>query len=411
MMILGNFSNNISNIKKYDKPIAFVLGKYITGGLGVVRCLGRNQIPVIWLDSNPKQIGFFSKYCHGIICPSLKQNPQEYIDFLVKIGKNLDQKGVLLPIGDIEVYAILKHKNVLKNYYHIPMSDLKITEKLLNKKIFYKTLEKLDIDHPKTYFTKDISEVRILSKKINYPCIMKPSYSAHFMVDFKTKLFLVKNSDELIKYYKKAMSKNHEVVIQEIIPGGVKNMYGFNSYYDKEFTPRCAFTYKRIREWPHGFGNGCFIESVAASEIEKITNNLTMKIKYYGIVDAEFKKDPRNNQFKLIEINPRCWMQNSLPARYNINIPFMVYSDALGKKLDQESSQKKHVKWLFIFEDIISAWQSIIKDELSLHEWIRSLNGKKEFAIFDWDDPLPFFVLFLKSFYFSIPFFLKNLFK
>jgi predicted ATP-grasp superfamily ATP-dependent carboligase len=398
-------------IKKYDKPIAFVLGKYITGGLGVVRCLGRNQNPVLWLDSNPKQIGFFSKYCHGIICPSSKQNLQEYIDFLVKIGKNLCQKGVLLPIGDIEVYAILQHKNVLEQYYHIPISDLKITEKLLNKKIFYKTLEKLDIDHPKTYFTKDISEVKIISKKINYPCIIKPSYSAHFMVDFKTKLFLVKTSDELIKYFKKASLKKHEVVIQEIIPGGVKNMYGFNSYYDKESTPKCAFSYKRIREWPHGFGNGCFIESVAASEIEKITNNLIKKIGYHGIVDAEFKKDPRNNQFKLIEINPRCWMQNSLPVRYNINIPFMVYSDALGKKLDQEPAQKKQVKWLFIFEDIISAWQSIKKDELTFIEWIHSLKGKKEFAIFARDDPLPSLILFFKSFYLSIPFFLRTLAK
>jgi len=410
-MIQENFSNSINIIKKYDKPIAFVLGKYITGGLGVVRCLGRNQIPVLWFDSNPNQIGFFSKYCKEILCPNPKQNLQDYVDFLLKIGKNLNQKGVLFPIGDIEVYAILKHKHKLEKYYHIPISDLKITEKLLNKQIFYKTLDKLYIDHPKTYFPKDISEVKIISKKINYPCIIKPSYSAHFMVDFKTKLFLIKTSEDLIKYYKKASSKNHEINIQEIIPGEAKNMYGFNSYYDKKSIPRCAFSYKRIREWPHEFGNGCFIESVTVPEIEKTTNNLIRKIKYHGIVDAEFKKDPRNNQFKLIEINPRCWMQNSLPANDNINIPYMVYLDTIGKKINQESSYKIHMKWLFMVEDILSVWQSIRKDELSLHEWIHSLKGKKEFAIFVWDDPLPFFVLFSKSLYFFISFFLRNLFK
>ena len=373
VIFLVKFQNYENIVKKFDIPLAFVLGKYLTGGLGVVKNLGRNQIPVLWLDSNPKQIGFFSKYCNGIVCPSPKQNPQEYVDFLVKIGKNLDQKGVLLPIGDIEVYAILKHKNVLEQYFHIPMSDLKITEKLLNKQIFYKTLEKLNIDHPKTFFPRDISDVKIISKKIKYPCIIKPSYSAHFIVDFKTKLFLIKTSGELIKYYKKATSKNHEINIQEIIPGGVKNMYGFNSYYDKKSEQRCAFTYKRIREWPHEFGNGCFIESVTAPDIEKITNNLTKKIGYHGVVDAEFKKDSRDNQFKLIEINPRCWMQNSLPTRYNINIPLMVYLDSIGKKIDQGLSYRNHVKWLFIFEDIISSWQSIKKDELALNEWIHSL--------------------------------------
>lgn len=407
-MLIGKTNNIKNTIKKYDEPIAFVLGKYITGGLGVVRCLGRNKIPVLWLDSNQKHVGFLSRYCNGLTCPNPKENPQEYTDFLIKIGKILKKKGVLFPIGDIEVYIILKYRTNLEKYYYLPIADLEITKKLLNKHIFYKTLKQLDIDHPKTYFPKDISDIKKLSKKITYPCIIKPSYSADFMIDFNTKLFSVKSTEDLIKFYKIALTKNHDVIIQEIIPGGVRNMFGFNSYYNNKSLPECVFTYQRIREWPHKFGNGCLIENTITPELEKIINTFIKKIKYHGIVDAEFKKDPRNNQYYLIEINPRCWMQNSLPARLGVNISYITYLDAIGKKYEKQIIPNKNVKWLFFFEDLLSSFQSILKRDLSLKEWLNSLKGYKEYSLFARDDPLPFVIFYLKSIYFWIPKFLSN---
>jgi predicted ATP-grasp superfamily ATP-dependent carboligase len=397
-------SNKYDDIlKNIDKPIAFVLGSYVSTGLGVARCLGRKKVSVIWLDSNRRQIGFLSKYCTGIVCPDPKVNPDEYIDFLIHLGKKLNHKGVLLPIRDIEALVILKNRDKLEKFYYIPMAELEVAEKLLNKHMFYETLKKFDIDHPKIYFPNDMSEVEAFSKKVMYPCIVKPSYSAYFVLDFKTKVFKAESSEQLIKSYKKAFLKNHEVMIQEIIPGEAKCMHGFNAYYDKNFTPNGVFMFRRIREWPHDFGNGCFIESAVIPELEEIINFLIKKIKYYGIIDAEFKKDPRDNKFKLIEINPRCWMQNSLPARCGVNLPHMAYMEAIGKHVEKAVCKKENVKWLSMLEDIQSSLKSMKKRELSIEEWICSFRGEKEYAIFAWDDPIPFFTLYTKSIYFTIP--------
>lgn len=316
---------------------------------------------------------------------------------------------MLLPNGDAEVLAILKNKNKLEKYYDFSSADFDITEKLLNKRIFYETIDKLDILHPKTYFLDDENDVKKICKKICYPCIVKPVFSDYFISDFKTKLFIVKTKDELIEKYKTAIAKNHEVVIQEIIPGEARKAHGFNAYYDKNYCCNGSFMYRRIREWPHGFGNGCFIESVDIPELEKIITFLIKKIRYHGIVDAEFKKDPRDNKFKLIEINPRCWMQNSLPARCGINFPYMAYMDAIGKSFENQVFNKKHVKWLFMQEDFYSALKSISKGELSFHEWMNSFKGEKEYAIFASDDPIPFFVIFTKALFGFIPYFFKNL--
>jgi len=381
-------------IEKSDKPIAFVLGKYITTGLGVCRCLGNLGIPVLWLDSSYKQIGFSSKYCVGKKCPSPRDNEKEYVNFLLNIGEKLNQKAILFPIGDIEVLTILKNKKALENFYNFPMADLDITNKFLNKKLFYNILRKMDIEYPRTFFPKNLPDLKSISKKLTYPCFIKPSYSASFVVDFKTKMFLVNNSKQLINFYNKAKSKNQEIMIQEIIPGDATCMYSFNGYYDKDFILNGSFTSRRIRQWPKMAGCACFMETLIVPEIADIISPIIKKIGYFGVIDSDFKKDPRDGRFKLLDVNPRFWMQISLPARCGINLPYITYMKTLGRKVDKTSISKENVKWLFMIDDIRSAKMGISKGEISFLKWLSSLRGKKEYGVFKWNDPLPLFSLF-----------------
>jgi predicted ATP-grasp superfamily ATP-dependent carboligase len=280
------------------------------------------------------------------------------------------------------------------------MANLKISEILLNKNLFYKALEKYDIPHAETFFPSNISDVEKLSSKIKYPCILKPFYSASFVLDFNIKAFIASNSKELITLYKKALSKNHEVIIQEILPGNARDMYGLNAYYDKTFSSNRVFMYRRIREWPHGMGNGCYIEGVKIPELERIISKFISNIKYYGIIDAEIRKDSRDKKYKLIEINSRCWMQCSLPAKCGLNIPYIAYLDSIGEKLKKPNKISENVKWLYLHEDICSSVKSILKRDLSIFDWIRSYKGEKDYSIFASDDIKPFF-------YSLIPFYQK----
>jgi D-aspartate ligase len=288
---------------------------------------------------------------------------------------------------------MLKHREKLERYYHIPMASLDVAEILLNKKKFFQMLQKQKIPHAQTFFPIDEAELESISKDVRYPCMVKPIHSESFRFEFKTKSFRADSSKELIEGYNKSVGKNQEAIIQEIIPGPASCMYGLNAYYDKTGTPDGVFMYRRIREWPHDFGNGCTIESVKVPELKEIIDPLTKKIGYYGIVDAEFKKDPRNNEFKLIEINARCWMQVSLPARCGSNIPYIAYMDAIGAKVVRSISVKEHVKWISLVDDIQSSVKSMLEGNFSLRKWIDSFRGKKEYSVFASDDPLPFFVL------------------
>jgi len=380
-------------IKKTEEPIAFVLARYFTTDLGVIRSLKKKNIPTIVLNPNNKSLTRFSRYYNGITCPNAKNNEEKYVDFLISIGEKLNNKGVLLPVADIELAVIFKNKSKLKKYYAFLPINFNVVEKLLNKWRFSKTIQKFNIPHSETYFLKNESELETISKKIQYPCILKPVYSDKFRSEFKTKLFIAKSKEELIKKYKISILKNYEVIIQEIIPGSVRDHYGFNAYYDRNGEPNGSIMYRRIREFPHHFGNGCVIENLWEPELENITTQLVKKIGYHGIIDAEFKKDPRDNEFKIIEVNPRCWMQISLPTRCGINFPYMAYMDTIGKDFEKQISNGKYIKWLFFPEDIYSSLIYFRKKELSINQLLNSYKGEREYAVFSWDDPLPFFAL------------------
>ena len=378
-------------IKNTDEPIAFILNVSETG-VGAVRSLGRLCIPVIGLDPNPRSIGLFSRYCKGIVCPDPQDKEKEYVDFLLALGEQLNTKGVLIPGADVDVLAISKHRDELEKYYMFQMAKFDVVEKLVNKKEFYETLEKLGMPHPKTYFLNDVSKVKQIGKEITYPYIVKPIFSANFCREFGTKVFKVNSEEELIKAYNKASSSGHEIVIQEVIPGSDTNLHLVGAYFNRASEPLGIFTFRRIRQYPHGFGNGVLCVSVWIPEIAELCVSFLKKIKYHGIIDAELKRDPRDNKFKFIEINPRIGWQNRLAARCGVNLPYIAYMDAIEKDVEKVISKKEGVKWLYMFNDLRSSFESMLKGELSFIGYINSLRGEKEYAIFAWDDLIPFFV-------------------
>ncbi len=391
VIILNTPFNTISKISSAGKPLAVILGKYATTGLGVCRCFGTERIPTLWIDANKRQVGFLSRYCTAsLTCPHPKEEKEAYVDYLIEVGENLPQKGVLFPLGDIELMALLKSQKKLQQYYHFSGADFSVTHLLLNKKKFYETLARYQVPHPFTFFPQRESDIASLSKEMPYPCILKPVDSESFRVAFNTKFLVAHSRQELLEKYKTVLSKQQEVVIQEIVPGDARHMYGFNAYYDRSFAPHGICMFRRLREWPPLSGNGVCIEHASLPESEPLVSSLMKKIQYHGIVDVELKYDPRDNTYKFIEINPRCWMQVTFPLSYGNNIPYLAYLDALGKPLNTHIPSATKATWALLLQDIPAALRRISHGNLTFREWICSYKGKMEYGIFSWDDPLPF---------------------
>lgn len=383
-------------MKKQDKlkdfNLAVVLGLGITG-LGVIRNLGRNKIHIIGVDSDPLAIASFSKYYAKRLIYNHTAVKEEFVEYLESLGEKTNRKSVLIPTEDKYMRFVSQHSEQLEKYFIFVIPDKGLCESIMNKRLFYNLALKHDVPVPKTYFPQlENGGISSIAGQIKYPCIIKPVYSKEW--DFVSTLKAIKASspNELIdKYHEISKHNKSEVLIQEVITGNDEQQYSLCTYFNRDSKPLAAFVARKFRQDPIGFGVGTYVKSAQEPEVEQIGIDFLKKIKYKGIAEVEFKKDSRDNKFKLIEINPRSWTQNTLSTKSGVNIIYTSYLDALGKSKGQNSaSYQTEVKWINIFRDFYISFQYLRKKEISLAEWIRSLKGKKEFAVFSYDDPLPF---------------------
>jgi D-aspartate ligase len=372
------------------KKTAFVLG-LDPNGLGAVRSLGRNGIPVIGLDYKAGGPGFYSKYAETVLCPNPYLNSEEMCKLLMNLGNRLGQKGVLFPTSDEFVLFISRYRNKLKEQFLFALPPEDVIEALLNKRWQYLKAEETGTPYPQTFYPETVNDIDKVKDKIQYPAIVKPCYT-HLWKEkaFGAKGFRINNKHELEEKLTWIFSHNVEVIIQSMIPGPATNFYEVCSYLNKESIPLCVFIKRKLRQYPQDMGLGSLMESVRDDKLANLGLNLLKGIKYHGIGEIEFKKDPRDGQFKMIEINSRVILQNSLADYCGINLPLIQYKDLIGMPLKFRNSYPEHKKWLWAEIDYEAFKQLKKNNEISWLSWLKSLAKCRSFAVFALNDMKPF---------------------
>lgn len=370
------------------------IGAIITGGdfqaLGVLRTLAKKNIPIIVLE-NDYCISKYSRYKKRFFKAPHPSREEAYISFLIKLAEKEKIYGwVIIPNSDEVVYLLSKYKTLLEKYYRVPTPDWDVIRNVYVKKLTYQLAEKNGIPIPKTYFPLNLEE--LLELHLDFPVVIKPSIRDHFYRHVRIKAFKINKREELIKTYRWICSiiDASEVLVQEFIPGGPINLYSFCPFF-KNSKILISIMARRTRQHPMDFGHAStFAELVHIGELHEISEKFLRLIGFYGIAEVEFMKDPRNGEYKLIEVNPRVWGWHTLAISAGVDFPYFLYQDMIGKEIDiQQPEQNK--KWVRLTTDIPTVILEMIKGRMKLSDYIVSMKGDKEFAVFSLDDPLPFF--------------------
>jgi D-aspartate ligase len=371
------------------------VGVVITGGdfqaLGVLRSLAKRDIPIIMLDCD-HCISKYSRFKKRFFRSPRPSDNQSYVDFLIDMAKREKihrNRWVIFPNSDETVYVLSKYKNILEEFYRVTTPGWEVIQNVYIKKNTYQVAEKNGIPIPATYCPDGLQELVKLS--LNYPIVIKPSIRDHFYSKVKIKAFRVNNKEELIKTYEYVCSiiEPSEILIQEFIPGGPNHLYSFCPFF-KEGEVLTSITARRARQHPMDFGHAStFAELVDIPELQKIAERFLGLIDYYGFAEVEFMQDPRDGNYKLIEINPRVWGWHTIAIASGVDLPFLLYQDMIGEQIDVQLPID-HVKWIRLITDIPTVLSEIIKGRLKISDYLKSMEGKKEFAVFALNDPLPF---------------------
>jgi len=368
---------------------AIVFGGGING-LGILRNLGREGIDVYCVVEQPDPV-IYSMYCKGyFVIPRFTQRPDSVRSFLSRFGKHAVKRPVVFSTDDRTTLVLSDLRDQMERQYAFVIPSRQVAEILIVKSRFYESLVKNKIDHPRVIEESKPSDIRKVGRELGYPVFIRPSVTQDFSEVFAGRKGFVANSEtQLLGYYGKVAKHNVKVVFQELIPGSAANVFGIAGCLGSDSRPLALFGYHRIRGWPLLIGCNTLIESLPLrrlSQMKDVTTAYLGGLGYRGLMEAEFKLDPRDGVYKLLEINARSWWQNSFPTKCGLNIILKAYLEATGAGASHTEDYRAGVKWINFLDDMAA---SLSMGEIMKASWIRSLMGVEDYSFFDLHDIAP----------------------
>lgn len=377
-----------SRFKMENRPGAVITGGDFQG-LGVLRTLARKGIPIILLDAD-YCIAKYSRYKKKFIKSPSPGHAEAYVTFLIEVAAKERINGwVIFPNSDEVVYVVSRYKEILEKYYRIATPCWEVIRNVYIKKETYEVAKENGIAIPTMYNTNSLEE--LLESDLQYPLVMKPSIRDHFYNKTKIKAYRINNREEVIKTYQKMRSviDRGEILAQDFIPGGPKNLYSFCPFF-KNGMVVTGITGRRARQHPMDFGHAStYVELVDIPELRNISEKFLGLINFYGIGEVEFMQDPRDHQYKLIEVNPRVWGWHTLAIAAGVDLPYLLYQDMVGEEIEIPGSIKQ-IKWVRLTTDLPTVFLEIIKGRMKISEYMTTMKGKMQDAVLSANDPLPF---------------------
>jgi predicted ATP-grasp superfamily ATP-dependent carboligase len=357
-------------------------------GLGIARSLGRRGIPVCVIDDQ-HSISQFSKYVKRVVRVKDLRDEHQTVDNVLEVGQRYGMKGwVLFPTRDETVVAFSRHRDRLAEFFRVTTPCWDTVKWAWDKKNTYDRAAELGIPVPHTYNPRTEEELSALYSRL--PLAIKPAIKENFFYATGAKAWRAETPAQLHELFLKATRqiRPEEILVQEIIPGDGERQYSYCAFF-RDGEAQSTLIAKRMRQHPREFGRAAtYVETIDFPEIEELSERFLKAIDYYGLVEIEFKQDPRDGQFKLLDVNARTWGFHSIGIPAGVDFPYLLFADQLGRKVDRFRA-RAGVGWLRAVADLPTVVSDLWAGELHLKSYWRSLKRTRAESVFCPQDPIP----------------------
>jgi D-aspartate ligase len=277
--------------------------------------------------------------------------------WLSEVADRQAERPLLLPASDVFVEYVLRRHVELGRRFVFADSYRESATHLLDKASFHALCIQHGVATPGVWLAAGGAALAQLGSVVTFPCILKPML-IHHARDFLRgqKVLLAGNIAEFGAQVARIPATSGGWLVQEVIPGPESAITLFGGYIAGDGTPRQAFTGRKLRQYPAGFGSASLVTSEPCDETLRITLDLLVRMGFRGICGAEFKRDPRDGVLKMIEINPRptLWFQVTHDA--GKRIVEAALRDLRDEPPPVEAPQLSDVRWRYCLKDAASAW-------------------------------------------------------
>lgn len=365
-----------------------VLGGYVNA-LGVVRSLAARGWPVAVITSQPFDIAHRSRQAEvHAAAPWHDDEPERLVDLLLRRHRSWEG-WVLLPTHDGALSTLSRHQATLSRHYRVAAPAWSVTRRLLDKQLMGEAALAAGLRVPMDFgpATDGCWE----RHGLEFPLLVKPCQGHLFFARFQRKLFQVHDREGLRRRVESTLAEGLVCRLQEWIPGSDDQIYTHSLYVNRQGVASPGVSVRKHRQSPAGFG----VTRVATivpdpPGLAEATLELVRQLDLRGPATAEFKRDPRDGQFRFLEINGRMVLYNTLLEKGGLSMAALAVADQLGIPVEPVVPTPWEGHWIHLHADLLHSLMELQRRSISLRDVLQPYRRRWVEAVWAADDPLPF---------------------
>lgn len=386
---------NNGRIQRLEGPPVIILGGY-ENALSIARSLGSRGVRV-WALAKPGWPVRLSRHAEWIRLPGLPQDFwrthdfwQACVQFLT--GRESDHlKGaVLLAASDEALEILIDHRPTLQERFRLDRSNPVAQRCLLDKITTYEAAKEAGVPTPRFWILRTRSDLAQIADQLVYPLLVKPRLSHLFWPLFQEAKFITAHTFRDVEDALDVVAEaGVEVFLVEKIPGPDNLLCSYYTYLDQNGRALFDYTKRIIRRHPKNMGQGTYHITDHVPGLKDRSLRLLRHVGLQGVANVEYKEDPRDGEYKLIECNARFTAATSLLAASGLDLTEFVYRQVVGLPTVGFADFRDGVR-LWDSQLDRKAYQELRElDELTFGQWLRSVLHRQTFRFFSWRDPAP----------------------
>ncbi|MFG2075318.1 carboxylate--amine ligase [Nonomuraea maritima] len=287
------------------------------GTLGAIRSLGRAGVEVHALIGSDDEPAARSRYLTRV---HPWPHERDVVRSLLQVADDIGRRAVLLAMDDASAIAVAEHADELAPYYLLPRQEPRLPRVLADKRLLAELCAELGIPQPQTRLIRDERDADDAVAAFGLPLVAK--WAQPWLLPSGLGLrntSLVHHPRDLARLLPHASDR--DLLFQRYVPGGQGCDWFYHGYFDEHSQSLYDGAGRKERSYPRGAGLTTYGRWVRNPAVEDMARALAEKLGYRGVLDIDFRHDPAEDVYHLLDCNPRLGAQ------------FRLFTDADGLDL------------------------------------------------------------------------------
>jgi D-aspartate ligase len=329
------------------EPAAVVADVGWVNGLAAIRSLGRHGVRALAVDHRPWALGFRSRYATPVAAPDPVADEDGFVAALARLGKTLVGPVPAFATHDEHVNVLARRQADIGPAFRPCTPEWDVLEAIQSKRHQLEVAADAGVPVPGTRHPRSAAEARAAAEELGYPVLVKPSDPVGFKRMYNRQAFRCQSGAEVETAY--AQAEAFTPMVQEYLPGGDEELYTLGSYLTADGQALGIFTGRKLRQTRQHMGVCRVAEAVWVPEVAEHGLALLRALRFRGISQVEFKRDPRTGEYKLIEVNPRLWQWHGLATACGVDLTHIAYLDLVGRPPAPARMTNEGRRWAITF--------------------------------------------------------------